>query len=137
MLPVAVILLTAGCASVGVRGVVRDEARASILHAIVTLRPVGVASEPIRASTENHGCFWLYEHAGHVQHGYELHVEAAGFKPLTLPIETSGHPILLVTLVRTDEPGQSEARPIDVDERERIYSAACEPLARGNPPMLH
>jgi len=119
-------LLSAGCATIYARGLVRDAGGSPVGNAVVrvtsdeTARPIAVSK------TDANGCFSVSELAPRHRRGFTIEAAAPGFEPAAFRF-TLHSPILLATLAGASADARSEIRSMSPKERSTLWEPLCVP----------
>jgi hypothetical protein len=128
--PLLISTLLQGCASVSAHGIIKTPDGNPVTDAALTLAEPETGKLTTRSSSDERGCFSVYEPVKSGDRSYVLRVASPGRKPLVLTVSTHERPLFFVTLAADDTPGESASRPIVPRERYVLYDAACAPEVR-------
>lgn len=128
LIPLLISTFLQGCANVTVHGVIRTPTGDPVSDASLALTEPETGRLTARATSDLRGCFNVFEPVAPGDRPYVLHISAPGYKSLALTVRMNKTPLLLVTLVDDESPGESASRLIDFSERYARYDDACAPV---------
>jgi hypothetical protein len=116
--------LSAGCATVMARGVVRGADGRPVPDATIRVRASGEREPFLAAKSEADGCFNARELAPRGARRFTIELSAPGRKPISLETGTTS-PILLVLLEPDSVDEASAVRPMTAAERSALWEPVC------------
>ena len=128
--PILISTIALGCASVSAHGIIKIPNGNPVADALLTLTEPETGTLTARFSSDERGCFSVYETVKSGNRSYVLHISSPGTKPLVLTVRMHERPLFFVTLAGDESPDESTSRSIHPWERYVLYDAACAPEIR-------
>ena len=125
MLVLCAALSAAGCASVTVHGIVRDEQGQPIPNAVAKVSDETTGAVVITRDASENGCLDLFELVKGKSQSFVLRVEAPGYREAVLSFSRKEALTLLVTLMAASGSAESTLRRLPWDEPPTTYRIPC------------
>ena len=118
-------LSAAGCASVTVHGIVRDEEGQPVPNAVAKVSDETTGAVVITGDANGNGCLDLFELVKGKSQSFVLRVEAPGYREAVLSFSRNEALTLLVTLMAASRASESTLRRLPWDEPPTTYRIPC------------
>jgi hypothetical protein len=122
----AVPLIAQGCATVFVRGVVRDAAGEPVGNASLQITSAQTGKLLAAGVTDGGGCFHLLVRAPEGEKSFALDASAPGYKPATYTMDLESH-IVLTNLAAISSGQPSRIRRLSYEESYGVWELICQP----------